>query len=529
MRFGGAPLLLFAASLVGCSHDPGPISNGMLLPREAIAVARAWISGSPDPRQPPANRVEWISRPELAPFPHRPIPQHPFLAANPGSNMHDDASMSDTAEVAGPVGNGAEIRTRSRGFGGYGTIAFDRKGRIVGVYSNGRGFELQVLDADRLEQVASYPFPGRPWYWPLQGILPWKYIGAGMYFFLDERDRAVVPTTRNTIEVVQIPAGDGPIEPVRSYDLADRVIPMRWPAEDSIAWVLPDWSGRACWWATTGGMIGVIDLDSGAVRTHRLDGEVGENSFAVGEDGVFVVSDRALYRFHLADDGSVAVDWRSEYDRGPAAKPGHITRGSGTSVTLTGDRNGMVVITDNAEPRIHLLFVRRSDGSLACREPLFGEGRSGTDISAVAFESDDGRHVAVVENNWGYHSFPVAALEPGITRVDAERQTDGSYRCRTIWESREGNLGVMKASLGNGLLYTYFRRDDAAVDQFGFSTIDLRDGRTVSRVHAGSGQGFNNWSGALFLSPRGVVYTTTIFGLVEWRDEHPGRTDAPPG
>ena len=178
---------------------------------------------------------------------------------------------------------------------------------------------------------------------------------------------------------------------------------------------------------------------------------------------------------------------------------------------------------------IHLLFVRRSDGSLACREPLFGEGRSGTDISAVAFESDDGRHVAVVENNWGYHSFPVAALEPGITRVDAERQTDGSYRCRTIWESREGNLGVMKASLGNGLLYTYFRRDDAAVDQFGFSTIDLRDGRTVSRVHAGSGQGFNNWSGALFLSPRGVVYTTTIFGLVEWRDEHPGRTDAPPG
>ncbi|MBK7978347.1 MAG: hypothetical protein IPK07_35590 [Deltaproteobacteria bacterium] len=30
----------------------------------------------------------------------------------------------------------------------------------------------------------------------------WKYIGAGMYFYLDDRDRAVVPTTENTIEVV---------------------------------------------------------------------------------------------------------------------------------------------------------------------------------------------------------------------------------------------------------------------------------------------------------------------------------------
>ena len=41
----------------------------------------------------------------------------------------------------------------------------------------------------------------------------------------------------------------------------------------------------------------------------------------------------------------------------------------------------------------------------------------------------------------------------------------------------------------------------------------------MSRVHTGSGQGFNNWAGALFLHPRGgVAYTTTIFGLVMWRD-----------
>ena len=34
-----------------------------------------------------------------APIPHVFIPQHPFMAPNAGSNMHNDASMSDTYEA----------------------------------------------------------------------------------------------------------------------------------------------------------------------------------------------------------------------------------------------------------------------------------------------------------------------------------------------------------------------------------------------------------------------------------------------
>ena len=30
---------------------------------------------------------------------------------------------------------------------------------------------------------------------------------------------------------------------VREYDLSDYVVPMAWPKEDSVAWVLPEWSG----------------------------------------------------------------------------------------------------------------------------------------------------------------------------------------------------------------------------------------------------------------------------------------------
>ena len=38
------------------------------------------------------------------PIPHKPIPQHPFMATGSNSNMHNDASMSDSYEASGPLG-----------------------------------------------------------------------------------------------------------------------------------------------------------------------------------------------------------------------------------------------------------------------------------------------------------------------------------------------------------------------------------------------------------------------------------------
>jgi hypothetical protein len=69
---------------------------------------------------------------------------------------------------------------------------------------------------------------------------------------------------------------------------------MGWPYRDSIAWVLPDWSGQYYWYATTGGMVGTANVDSGEVHTMRLGGEIIENSFAVGEDGAYIRSDYAF-------------------------------------------------------------------------------------------------------------------------------------------------------------------------------------------------------------------------------------------
>jgi len=487
-----------------------------------------WILPAPVAEEDRFTRFHEIEA--LTPIPHSKIPQHPYMAHGSNSNMHSDASMSDAYEASGPLGLNLEIITRSQGFGGYGTITFDNYGRLVAVYSNARKFRLELLDSQTLEEIAHYNLPPRSLKFILEGVMPWEYIGAGMYFFLDNQDRAVVPTTENRILVIQVPqpgSGEG-FHLVREYNLSSHVNQLQWPRQDSVAWVLPDWDGGTYWFATTAGKVGTINIQTEDVYSIQLEGEIIENSIAIGSEGVFILSDQALYRFYQKGDGSINQSWRTPYDPGPRKKPGVITRGSGTSVTLAGGEEGFVVVTDNAEPQINLLFVRRADGEIVCSQPLFHPGKSATDITAIGFQQSDGSggkveiYSAIVENNWGPSSFPFGRAEPGITRVDLFRDQDGAYQCKEIWTSSETNIGVFKLSLGSGLLYTYYRGESPYFTTWTLRAIDFHKGETFYQQNVGSGMGFNNWAGALFLHPDGgAAYSTTIFGLVMIRDTHP--------
>jgi hypothetical protein len=103
--------------------------------------------------------------------------------------------------------------------------------------------------------------------------------------------------------------------------------------------------------------------------------------------------------------------------------------------------------------------------------------------------------------------------------VDATRHDDGTYTCGEQWTNREKSIGVFKLSLGNGLAYMYWRSEGSLHTKWYLTAIDFETGETVYKKLTGTGLGYNNWAGALFLHPDGgVAYSTTIFGLVMVQD-----------
>src|SRR5581483_6423069 len=332
------------------------------------------------------------------------------------------------------------------------------------------------------------------------------------YFYLDNHDRAVIPTSNHRVYVVAERAGRPGFRLVRQYDLRQHMA-----ADDAIISVLPDWSGRL-WFATREGEVGTVDPASGAVRAIATGEPIG-NSFAVDETGgVFIVSDAALYRFDAGPGGRPVVTWREPYPNIGTVKPGQTEAGSGTTPTLLGSGDdGFVAITDNADPMDVLVYRRAASvaGSrLVCSQPVFTPGASDTDQSLIGVN-----HSLIVENNYGYS---VAATEnggttaPGIARVDF-RPGGG---CRVAWTSDVRAPSVVpKLSLANGLVYTYTKPEQKdGTDPWYFTALDFRTGRTVYSRLAGVGLGYNNNYAPVTLSRPGIAYVGVLGGITLFRD-----------
>ena len=476
----------------------------------AVALAGLVVVALPDGRLPIPPGAGLLVTPAYlgAPATPRPVtmglPQHPHLAPNGLSSMHDDAWASDAYAGLGPLGHDPEVDTAWYGVEECATLAFDTRGRLVALCGDLRGPVLHVLDPRTMRPLVTRRLPDRP---EVKGTKPWENLCAGAYFYLDDRDHALVATTdRRVLDVATSDATGRPaLQVARAFDLSGAV-----PSDDCLLALLPDWSGRI-WFVTQHGRVGTIDPTSGEVAVRALGEEVA-NSMAVDRDGVYVVTVTALYR--LRDDGAgrPVVDWRTTYDRGSRRKPGQLSRGSGTTPTvLPGHR---VAITDNADPRMHVAFYDTTTGGLVCRAAVFARGHSATENSLVSV--GDG---VVVENNEGY-SGPASTLlgratSPGLARVDL----DGD-RCGVVWTSDEvAPTSVPKVSLANGLVYAYTKRPTWwGVAAWYLTALDVHTGRTTFAVRTGLGVLMNNHYAAITLAPDGTAYVATLAGLVRVRD-----------
>lgn len=439
------------------------------------------------------------------PLKHPRIPRHPFMAPTGQNSMHNDAYASDAYRGGGPRGENLQVTSATYGVLECATLTFDSRGRLVGLCGGLQGFTLMLIDPRTLEASAQLPTSARDL---TSGTNPLTDLCGGAYFYLDHRDRAIVETVDGTIMVVQVTETGFAL--VDTLDVTSAI-----PDGDCLIALMPDWSGRI-WFVTQHGGVGNVDPATRVVRSLRLPGERIVNSFATDETGgVFIVSDQALYRFDSRRDGTPTITWRKKYDRGSRQKPGQLSQGSGTTPTLIG--KDLVVITDNADPRMRVVSYRRTAERVkkrkVCSVPVFAAGASATENSLVAV----GRSV-VVENNYGYEG-PQSTMvgrttAPGIARVDVTRKG-----CGTRWESDlVAPTSVPKASLKTGLLYVYGKPAGAPADPWYFTAVDLRTGKLAWRRLTGTGAQWNNHYAAIYLGPDRAAYIATMVGLIRLAD-----------
>ncbi|HET6414981.1 MAG TPA: hypothetical protein VFG22_01705 [Polyangiales bacterium] len=284
-----------------------------------------------------------------------------------------------------------------------------------------------------------------------------------------------------------------------------------------------------------------------------------QNSFSVGPDGVYVVTNIALYKLRFNEEARrIELDpkWAPTYAQGDliydndhTVKPGHLNAGSGTTPTLVLDDH--VVIVDNAPSQVNLLAFRQSDGSLVSKIPLFQAGAAAVENSVVAY----GHHL-IVGNTYGYTDpFRENPTAGGIARFDFDEEK-GTYVPVEGWPATghlDAKTATPKLSLSNGLIYIYNRDTDAeGYSDWQLTALDFRTGYRVFRIKGYFEEGafrddlsrivkkkslgklfydrkvFNNIWATFTFGPRNSIYIGAYRGFVRFSSqEGVAATEAP--
>jgi hypothetical protein len=217
-----------------------------------------------------------------------------------------------------------------------------------------------------------------------------------------------------------------------------------------------------------------------------------QNSFAVGKDGVYIVTDVAFYKLRFNEeikDIEFDPEWKMNYVGGGllyendfTRKPGHLSTGSGTSPTLMDDR--FVAIVDNDTNRVNICIFSQETGKLINKFPLFQPDGSACENSIIAYNN-----TFVVANTYGYvDPFTSNETAGGIMRFDYD-EAKGEFVSRDDWppyeEPFDAKTATPKLSTPNGLIYVYNRDTDGGPtphDDWQITSLDFETGTRVFSI-----------------------------------------------
>ncbi len=473
-----------------------------------------------------ATVVAYTPEPGLA----RSGKPHPCLTKNTAS-MHDDAGASDASIYSGPYEKNATIRyfeNKTQKFGGIcASTAIDDAGRLITMSFTKERTTLVVMDPQLLEPTAAFEIPPRD----TKTITAIFNVGkifkstAGAYFCVDNHARIIVPTTKREIWLVE----QRPEATTDEYFRLQRVIKTDTDPKDSINCTVPVWDATphgpldaapsGYWFTTESGKVGVArPTAQPQVKTIELPAnEKINNGAAISENGLYVVTNVALYRLQLVG-GKIEIVRRTEYENG-VQKPGQPFNGSGTTPTLLG--NDFVAIGNGAKTMEACIYHQTTLELLDSR-PVFADAiGSACDNSFVGVKTAKG-YAIVVSNTFGYHN-PMQmdgfVQSKGITRLDVDEL--GRFGKDATWARSDISMmsALPKVSIPRGLVYGYSMRwlekpkkgpKDAVGSkgkwEWSVVGIDFATGKTVYKqpIYSGSfSRNQDNGWGTIALTPNG--------------------------
>ncbi|MDX6665385.1 MAG: hypothetical protein QOG68_1591 [Solirubrobacteraceae bacterium] len=436
-------------------------------------------------------------------------PANPAVALGGAATMHADSASSDTTPYPGP-GTGTL------------TATFAELGAACPTV-------LQGSDAIPVALCTSIPTRAPIVFLidPATGLptstltLPKGALFGGVYTYLDRRDRMVLADAEGNL--IRVGHAGGALRIDDTLPLGPAIAKRCKALCGGVVGIAPDWRGRV-WLATADGVVVLADPRTKTIRTRRLGtGETVANSISTVRGHTAVATDHALYDLTARADDRIRIRWRRAYDRGPARKPGQLSRGTGATPTFFGPRHGdeLLAITDNAAPHEHLLVYDRR-GRVVCDTPVLTKSDSGTENSPIG----SGRSVFVA-STYGY-PYPAApeGAEPtkpasapftgGLTRVDL---APGGRGCAVRWDTTVRSAAVPRLSLADGLIYTVQRTNrlqpgtSSALDDYSLLAIDAATGAVRSSRLLAAGLPVDTLQLAGTIVPGGVLYQGTISGL----------------
>lgn len=221
--------------------------------------------------------------------------------------------------------------------------------------------------------------------------------------------------------------------------------------------------------------------------TNEVSREEIQNSFSIGKDGVYIVSNYALYKLRFNEETKkIELDdkWVENYTEGylvyendKLVKPGQLNAGSGTTPTLMDDR--FVAICDNDANQVNLCIFSQETGKLVSKHKLFTSEGGAVENSVVAYGNS-----FIVANTYGYSDpFETNDTPGGIMRFDLNEEK-GVFESVANWpqsEMYDCKTATPKLSTAAGMMYVYNRSetDNNGHSDWQVSGIDYETGLRV--------------------------------------------------